>query len=136
VELNSLSRSGASLRYHIKAFALKFPKSLMPQEKLGFLLSTVKCNLCLALSLHPKHLRDTGSSACSPVFSKMGLSFCLLTALTRLTYVSALSFCAGMGLLISIERLHGAESPFVLAHIRNYFIKVDEEESWNYLQIS
>lgn len=50
-------------------------------------------------------------------------------------YVPALSFCAGMGVLISIENLHSAESPFILAHIRNYFIKVTEEESWNYLQI-
>lgn len=68
-KLNSLSRSGASLRYHIKTFVLKFPKSLMPQEKLNFILFTVKCNLCLALSLRLNHLRDTGLSTCSPVLS-------------------------------------------------------------------
>lgn len=50
-------------------------------------------------------------------------------------YVPALSFCAGMGLLIFIENLCGAESPFISAHIRNYFLKITVEESWNYLQI-
>lgn len=72
IELNRLIRQGTSLRYHIKAFALQFAKSLMPQAKLSFILPMDKCNLFLALSLHPKHLRDTGSLTCSPVFSKQG----------------------------------------------------------------
>lgn len=48
-----------------------------------------------------KALKNMGWSTCSWVFSK--LRFCFLTALLRLTYVLALSFCAGMCLFISMK---------------------------------
>lgn len=48
-----------------------------------------------------KALKNMGSSTCSWAFSKLG--FCFLTALFRLTYVPALSFCAGMCLFISMK---------------------------------
>lgn len=122
IELHCLSRSGASLKYYIKAFARKLPKSLMPQAKSSFILSTDKCNLCLALSLHPKYLRDQVHHflvSSVSAFWQLCLDWCMF-----LPFPSVWGQVSSFPLKTSM-----VQSPFILAHIRNYFVTVTAEES-------